>query len=173
MGYSCQEPARVKRCVADFNMLSHCILRVLALEMSHTGCNREIIAQMLSHIRLAHLRFPILSDSLPHMDSSCDCLTDTVLYPGLLLPARAGGFVRTGGRYRREWYFVSDVAEIKSAFCTSDFQRRFLKSLGQGGNQICILQFWRLRQVHFALDVCIHEFTQHYFYVIVSTGGKE
>ena len=173
MGYSCQEPARVKRCVADFNMLSHCILRVLALEMSHTGCNREIITQMLSHIRLVHLRFPVLSDSLLYVDSSCTALRIPCSTQVLLLPARAGGFVRTGGRYWRECYFVGDVAEIKSAFCTSDFQRCFLKSLGQGGNQICILQFWRLRQVHFALDVCIHEFTQQYFYVIVSTGGKE
>ena len=63
--------------------------------------------QMLSHIRLAHLRFLILSDSLPHMDSSCDCLTDTFLSPGLLLPARASGFVRTGGA-------VIDVSAILS-----------------------------------------------------------
>ena len=99
MGYSCQEPARVKRCVADFNMLSHCILRVLALEMSHTGCNREIITQMPIHIRLVHLRFPVLSDRLPYVDSSCTALRIPCSTQVLLLPARAGGFVRTGGRY--------------------------------------------------------------------------
>lgn len=101
------------------------------------------------------------------------CLTDTVLYPGPTAPRPCGWLCEDWGPLSTWVQIGGHVAEIKSAFCTSDFQRRFLKSLGQGGNQICILQFWRLRQVHFALDVCIHEFTQQYFYVIVSTGGKE
>ena len=29
---------------------------------------------------MVHLLFPILSDSLPFIDFSCDCLTDTALY---------------------------------------------------------------------------------------------
>ena len=40
-----------------------------------------------------HLLFPILSDSLPFIDSSCDCLTDTALSRGYLLGAHIGGIL--------------------------------------------------------------------------------
>lgn len=36
-----------------------------------------------------HLLFPILSDSLPFIDSSCDCLTDTVLFDSIIRISRA------------------------------------------------------------------------------------
>ena len=37
---------------------------------------------MPSHIKLVHLLFPILSDSLPIVDFSYDCLMDTDLMLG-------------------------------------------------------------------------------------------
>ena len=54
---------------------------------------------MLRHIRLVHLLFPILPDSLPFIDSSCDCLTDTALCGNLdrggVLPHVISTFLRS------------------------------------------------------------------------------